>query len=301
MAFLALSLLALGGMAMANVLIPSLVKRHYPDRIGPMTAVYTTALAVGLTSAFVLTVPIAQAFGSLARRARRRGRCSPSWRRCPGSRLARHDAPDPARSRRRTAPSRFGDVARTRLGLAMAASSGSSRCRRTRLRLVRDACGATPGSAPPRPACLVGLVAGDLDPAVGAGAPRWSPAAATSAGLLIGVMLLYPVGYVGLIVAPHSLAVLWALHPGRRADDVPDGAHPHRAAGRHPRGHRGAVQLHPVDRATCSPRSARSGSACCTTPVAAGPSRSLVLAALTLPMLAVGAYVARVQVVEDQL
>src|SRR5262245_17399336 len=62
--FLALSAVALAGMATANVLLPSLVKLHFPDRIGPATAVYTTALATGLTSAFLLTVPIADAFGS---------------------------------------------------------------------------------------------------------------------------------------------------------------------------------------------------------------------------------------------
>ena len=50
-------------MAMANVLLPSLVRLHFPDRIGLVTALYTTALAVGLTAAFVLTVPIADAFG----------------------------------------------------------------------------------------------------------------------------------------------------------------------------------------------------------------------------------------------
>ena len=61
--FLVLSLLALAGMAMANVLLPSLVKLHFPDRIGPLTAVYTTALAIGLTAALALTVPLAQTTG----------------------------------------------------------------------------------------------------------------------------------------------------------------------------------------------------------------------------------------------
>src|SRR4051812_46504701 len=62
--FLLLSAVALGGMATANVLLPSLVKLHFPDRIGQATAVYTTALAIGLTSAFLLTVPIAHAYDS---------------------------------------------------------------------------------------------------------------------------------------------------------------------------------------------------------------------------------------------
>ena len=61
--FLALSAVALLGGAVGNVLLPSLVKRHFPDRIGPMTAVYTTALAVGLTGAAAGAVPLAHAAG----------------------------------------------------------------------------------------------------------------------------------------------------------------------------------------------------------------------------------------------
>jgi CP family cyanate transporter-like MFS transporter len=52
------SLLALAGGAVSNVLMPSLVKRHFPNDLGRMTAVYTTALAVGLTAAAGLSVPI---------------------------------------------------------------------------------------------------------------------------------------------------------------------------------------------------------------------------------------------------
>ncbi len=61
--FLALSAVALLGGAVGNVLLPSLVKRHFPDRIGRMTAVYTTALAVGLTSGAAGAVPLATAAG----------------------------------------------------------------------------------------------------------------------------------------------------------------------------------------------------------------------------------------------
>jgi CP family cyanate transporter-like MFS transporter len=59
--FLLFSVLALAGGAIANVLMPTLVKRHFPDQIGRMTAVYTTALAVGTTAGAGLTVP----FGSI--------------------------------------------------------------------------------------------------------------------------------------------------------------------------------------------------------------------------------------------
>jgi CP family cyanate transporter-like MFS transporter len=61
--FALLSVLALSGGAVSNVLLPSLVKEHFPDRIGAMTAVYSTALAVGTTAAAGLTVPIGEVAG----------------------------------------------------------------------------------------------------------------------------------------------------------------------------------------------------------------------------------------------
>nr|BFE82096.1 hypothetical protein GCM10020093_046970 [Planobispora longispora] len=46
---------------MGNVLIPTLIKRHFPGRAGTMTTVYTTALAVGTMLAAAATVPIERA------------------------------------------------------------------------------------------------------------------------------------------------------------------------------------------------------------------------------------------------
>ncbi|MEU4539894.1 MFS transporter [Streptosporangium sp. NPDC023825] len=59
--FLYSSALALSGGAVGNVLIPSLIKRHFPGRAGTMTTVYTTALAVGTMLAAAATVPIQRA------------------------------------------------------------------------------------------------------------------------------------------------------------------------------------------------------------------------------------------------
>lgn len=61
--FALISVAALAGSAVSNVLMPSLVKLHFPDRVGAMTAVYTTSLAVGITAAAGLTVPIGEATG----------------------------------------------------------------------------------------------------------------------------------------------------------------------------------------------------------------------------------------------
>ena len=56
--FLVGSTIALAGAAIGNVLVPAVVKHHFPDRIGPMTALYTTALALGATAAAAFTVPV---------------------------------------------------------------------------------------------------------------------------------------------------------------------------------------------------------------------------------------------------
>ncbi|WP_204055589.1 CynX/NimT family MFS transporter [Microbispora corallina] len=61
--FLAASAVALAGGAVGNVVIPALIKRHFPRRGGAMTTVYSTALAVGTMVAAAATVPVQQAAG----------------------------------------------------------------------------------------------------------------------------------------------------------------------------------------------------------------------------------------------
>jgi CP family cyanate transporter-like MFS transporter len=60
--FFVLSLLALSGGAVANIVLPALIKEEFPERIGQLTALYTSMLAIGMTAGAGLTVPI----GSLA-------------------------------------------------------------------------------------------------------------------------------------------------------------------------------------------------------------------------------------------
>ncbi|GGM60996.1 MFS transporter [Micromonospora sonchi] len=62
--FLLTSALALAGIAVANILLPMLVKQHFPHRTGLVTGAYTMALTVGTTVAAASAVPVAHAFGS---------------------------------------------------------------------------------------------------------------------------------------------------------------------------------------------------------------------------------------------
>ncbi|MFJ8009740.1 CynX/NimT family MFS transporter [Streptomyces fagopyri] len=61
--FLAASALALMGIAVSNVLMPVIVKRWFPDRVGSMTGLYSMALALGTSAAAALTVPMTDALG----------------------------------------------------------------------------------------------------------------------------------------------------------------------------------------------------------------------------------------------
>jgi MFS transporter, CP family, cyanate transporter len=206
--FLLLSLLALAGMAMANVLLPSLVKLHFPGRVGLLTSIYTTALAVGLTLASVLTVPISQQFGS--------------WRwglfawaltglvaALPWIGLLRHDrGPDPERR-----AITLGAVARTRLGWAMAAFFGLQSLQAYSVfgwfaHIYRDA-----GFSAQTAGLLLGVIT-----AISIPLSFWLPTLAArlenQSWLIVTLIACYPLGYAGLIVAPVTGAWLWAVLVG---------------------------------------------------------------------------------------
>jgi len=208
--FLVLSLFALSGMAVVNVLMPSLIKRHFPDRIGLLTAVYTTAMAVSLTSASVFTVPISQASGSW-----RYGLVT--WAAfallalAPWVMLARHDRPDEGDE---TTPAiRLGQVARTRLGWAMAVFFGMQSLQAYAVfgwiaKLYRDA-GFTATDA----GLLLGLITGIGIP-LSFAIPTLSTRPRAQLPMLAVLTGCYLVGYLGLLFAPSEVAWLWALLVG---------------------------------------------------------------------------------------
>ncbi|HSE72339.1 MAG TPA: MFS transporter [Nocardioidaceae bacterium] len=213
--FLALSLLALGGMATANVLLPSLVKLHFPHRVGLLTSIYSTSLAIGLTLASVATVPLSEQLGS--------------WRwglaawaltalvaALPWLALVRHDkAPEEAPH-----TVRLGDVARTRLGWAMATFFGLQSLQAYSVfgwfaQVYRDA-----GFSPATSGLLLGVITGVSIPL-----SFWVPSTAArlrnQRWLIVGLVACYPIGYLGLIFAPVAGAWVWAVLVGTAASVFP--------------------------------------------------------------------------------
>jgi CP family cyanate transporter-like MFS transporter len=57
------SVLTFAGMAVGNVLLPPLVKRYFPDRVGFMTSLYATVLSVSTLVPPLLAVPVADSAG----------------------------------------------------------------------------------------------------------------------------------------------------------------------------------------------------------------------------------------------
>ncbi|WP_307859180.1 MFS transporter [Herbiconiux sp. SYSU D00978] len=57
------TVLAIGGGGLGNVLLPPLVKKYFPDRIGLLTAGYSVTLSIGASTPPVLAVPLADAAG----------------------------------------------------------------------------------------------------------------------------------------------------------------------------------------------------------------------------------------------
>ncbi|GAC1385775.1 MAG: hypothetical protein NVSMB43_25880 [Pseudarthrobacter sp.] len=61
--FLLLSLLTMIGLGLGNIVLPPLIKKYFPDRVGLLTALYVTLFAISTAVAPQLAVPIAEAAG----------------------------------------------------------------------------------------------------------------------------------------------------------------------------------------------------------------------------------------------
>ncbi|MGY0005638.1 MFS transporter [Micromonospora sp. I033] len=209
--FVLTSALALAGIAVANILLPMLVKQHFPHRTGLVTGAYTMTLTVGTTVAAASAVPIAHAFGSwraglgvwaglgavavlpwvpLALRAR-------AARRTAAPAVA---AAGPARVR----------PGRTRLGWAMAVYFGAQSLSGYAImgwlaQLFRDA-----GYAPEAAGLLLAGVTA-LGVPVALMMPTLAGRLPTLRPLVLSLTAFSAAAYLGLALAPHGLAPLWVL------------------------------------------------------------------------------------------
>ena len=241
--FLVGTVLAMTGGALGNVLLPSLVKRYFPDRTGLMVGAYGVALgARARPSPSVRTAAH-----------RRRVGTDDGWRWGLGlwavlavvAALAWLAVPA------RRGSSRASHAA-VRCGRCCAAgwrgrwrcSSACRRCRPTSSSAGRRSTCATPGLSAAAAGWLLGFntLLGHPDQRGRARARRPAAAAAAAAARLL---CCYVIGWIGLWVAPAAAPWLWMVLLGRRPRQLPAGADPVRAARPHPGDDGGAVHLRP--------------------------------------------------------
>ncbi|MEU5779872.1 MFS transporter [Micromonospora lupini] len=207
--FVFTSALALAGIAVANILLPMLVKQHFGHRTGLVTGAYTMALTLGTTVAAASAVPIAHAFGSwragLGVWAVLAAVAVLPWvplalRTRAGARRATPTAAVAAPTRVRPA--------RTRLGWAMAVYFGAQSLSGYAImgwlaQLFRDA-GYRPESAG---LLLAGVTA--LGVPIALLMPTVAGRLATLRPLVLGLTAASALAYLGLAFAPHGAALLW--------------------------------------------------------------------------------------------
>jgi CP family cyanate transporter-like MFS transporter len=206
--FLAVSVLCLAGIAAGNVTLPVLVRTYFPERLGLITGLYTTVLNLGAALASAVAVPAAQASGGwrsgLAVWAVIAVLGLLPWLGALRRRQAGTAATAPAERTPTVRPSR------TRLGWALAVYMGTQSLQAYVVFGWLAKIFASAGFSSSTAGLLVSLVV-----AMGMPIAFFLP---TLAGrtrdqrpyvvLLVGC---YVVGYLGLLVAPHAGALVWAL------------------------------------------------------------------------------------------
>lgn len=203
--FLVCSALALAGIAVANVLLPALVKQYFPDRIGLVTGAYTMTMILGTSAAAAASVPVAQAAGSwrvgLGAWAVLAALAVLPW--LPAALRSRAPAPGtPVQSRIRPA--------RTGLGWAMAVFFGSQSLGAYAMmgwlaQLFRDA-----GFPPATAGLLLALVTAVAAP-VAFLVPSLTIRLPDLRPLILVLSAASVAAYLGLALAPAGGAVLWVL------------------------------------------------------------------------------------------
>jgi CP family cyanate transporter-like MFS transporter len=203
--FLAGTVLTMGGGALGNVLLPSLVKQWFPTRTGLLVGAYSAALAVGGAVASVSTAPIAAAVGAQG------------WRWALGTWavfalvavLPWFVVPvRPGSSRSTHSAVKVRALVRSRLAWTMAAFFGLQAMQAYVIvgwtaQYLRDQ-----GMSASAAGVLVGVNALIVIP-LNALAPLGAVRPHLQRPMLVGFLACYLAGWTGLLVAPLTLTWLW--------------------------------------------------------------------------------------------
>jgi CP family cyanate transporter-like MFS transporter len=198
------------GIAIGNVLVPVLVRRHFPERTGPVMALYSTSLIGFAALAAGLTVPLANALGGgwrpgLAVWAIPAAVAALAW--LPAVlREPAADVPPPGEEPAHTAVTLLRHPLAWQVTLFFALQSGSFYATLAWLPSIFRSHGASPAHA--------GLLL-SLSMVVGVVTALATPWLATrrsdQRALMVACCLLIAAGFAGILVAPMSAPYLWVI------------------------------------------------------------------------------------------
>jgi len=213
---LAGSAVTLVGVGICNVMLPPVVKRYFPDRVGLVTAGYATLMSVSTAIPSLLAVPLSDSIGwrfSLAIWAAVAGTALVPWIMLLGRhRQARAvaaldastavEAPDPALERRL-----WHSPVAVAITITFSVSTLNVYATFAWLpQILVDIVGSTPGEAGSLLAvyAIAGLPASIV-------APILVNRLKSPARVILAGVLFFAVGYLGLLIAPAPLTVLWVV------------------------------------------------------------------------------------------
>jgi len=204
--FMTFTTVALAGAAMGNIILPPLVKVHFPDRIGLMSALYGGSLMAGASLGSISTVPLSDALGG--------------WRQglglwaglafvalLPWLAFLRHDVrTDPTGSARLASR----DVLRSPLTWAMLVLFGSQSAMAYAQfgwlpEILTDA-----GLSDARAGAMLGLLSGVGIPLT-LGLPWLMRIVGERPVLPVAFAVVTACGWLGVLVAPTTMTWLWAV------------------------------------------------------------------------------------------
>lgn len=204
--FLGWTVVALAGMALCNILLPGLIRLHFPNRIGLATSLYSLVMTLGVTAASVGTVPLAQALGGWRAAFTAAAGIAVAGMLCwlPLLRLnsGRH-------GRNASSGITLGQVARTRMGWLMAVFFGLQSAHAYSIfgwlpTIYMDA-----GLSQVDAGIMLGLATGvGIVPSFLV--PRYAARMSSPVGLFLVIMAFLVAGFLGLLLAPTTLPWLWA-------------------------------------------------------------------------------------------
>ena len=210
------SAVTLVGVGICNVMLPPVVKRYFPDRVGLVTAGYATLMSVSTAIPSLLAVPLSDSIGwrfSLAIWAAVAGTALVPWIVLLGRhRRARAvaaldastavEAPDPALERRL-----WHSPVAVAITITFSVSTLNVYATFAWLpQILVDIVGSTPGEAGSLLAvyAIAGLPASIV-------APILVNRLKSPARVILAGVLFFAVGYLGLLIAPAPLTVLWVV------------------------------------------------------------------------------------------